>query len=168
MSTTQSTPSSAEIIATSGTEQFLTFKIGESEYGVDIMSVREVKGWVATTRLPNRPDYVRGVLNLRGIIVPIFDLRARFGQGLTEATEKHVMIIIALGDRIAGALVDAVSDILTVTSEAVKPPPSGDLEISDQFVRGLIAVEERMVILLDMEKLLRADMDEALTNETLN
>ncbi len=156
---TEPSPSS-ETQASGETQQFLTFKIGEAEYGVDIMSVREVKGWTATTRLPNRPEYVLGVLNLRGLIVPIFDLRCRFGQGLTEASEKHVMIIIAVDNRIAGALVDAVSDILTVTSDEVKPPPSGDLEIDDQFVHGLIAVEKRMVILLDMKKLLCADLED--------
>jgi len=143
-----------------GTQQFLTFTIDEAEYGVDIMSVREVKGWVPTTRLPNRPEYIRGVLNLRGVIVPIFDLRARFNQGQTNATEKHVIVILAIGNRIAGVLVDAVSDILTVGSEEIKPAPRDDIAIAEQFVSGLIAVEQRMVVLLDMEKLLSHDVND--------
>ena len=150
----------------SSTQQFLTFTIGEAEYGVDIMSVREVKGWVPTTRLPNRPEYIRGVLNLRGLIVPIFDLRARFGQGLTDATEKHVMVILAVGSRIAGLLVDAVSDILTVGDAEIKPAPQGEVDAAAQFVSGLIAVEQRMVVLLDMEKLFNTEADAAVLAES--
>lgn len=163
-----STPSVAppEISRIGGTQQFLTFTIGEAEYGVDIMSVREVKGWVATTRLPNRPEYIRGVLNLRGLIVPIFDLRARFGQGLTDATEKHVMVILAVGNRIAGLLVDAVSDILTVGDAEIKPAPQGEVDAAAQFVSGLIAVEQRMVVLLDMEKLFNTEADSAVLAES--
>ena len=138
--------------------QFLTFTIGEEEFGVDIMMVREVKGWTLTTRLPNTPEYMRGVLNLRGIVIPIFDLRARFGGGLTDAHEKNVVIILAVGQRIAGILVDTVSDILTSQTSEIKPAPSTDIGLNDQFVDGLIAVEERMVVLLNMEKLLDAKL----------
>jgi len=142
------------------TVQFLTFTIGKEEYGVDIMMVREVKGWAETTRLPNTPEYIRGVLNLRGIIIPIFDLRARFGGGLTQATEKNVVIILAVGERTIGILVDTVSDILTVASEDIKTSPDTDAtDIDDKFVNGLIAVEERMVVLLDISILLNNDMD---------
>lgn len=148
--------------------QFLTFKVGDSEYGVDIMSVREVKGWTPTTRLPNRPEFVLGVLNLRGLIVPIFDLRSRFGQGATNTTEKHVIIIIAIGEQIAGALVDAVSDILTIGADEVKLAPNGDLDIDDHFVKGLIAVEYRMVILLDMKKLLSNDVEALSENQNIH
>lgn len=142
------------------TLQFLTFTIGDEEYGVDIMSVREVKGWTETTRLPNRPEHVRGVLNLRGVIIPIIDLRARFGAGLTKATEKHVIVILAVGQRIVGILVDTVSDILTISSNEIKPAPSSETKVAEQFVHGLIALESRMVVLLDMEKLLSTDIDE--------
>lgn len=133
--------------------QFLTFTIGKEEYGVDIMKVREVKGWSATTRLPNTPEYMRGVLNLRGIVIPIFDLRARFGGGITEATEKNVIIILAVGERIAGILVDAVSDIITVQSGDIKPAPRTDNVLEDAFVSGLIALDQKMVALLEMEPL---------------
>jgi purine-binding chemotaxis protein CheW len=160
------TAPSNDIGKLSSTQQFLTFTIGEAEYGVDIMSVREVKGWVPTTRLPNRPEYIRGVLNLRGLIVPIFDLRARFGQGLTDATEKHVMVILAVGSRIAGLLVDAVSDILTVGDAEIKPAPQGEVDAAAQFVSGLIAVEQRMVVLLDMSKLFNTEADAAVLAES--
>jgi len=137
--------------------QFLTFTIGDEEYGVDIMRVREVKGWSATTRLPNTPEFMRGVLNLRGIVIPIFDLRARFGGALTDASEKNVIIIMTVGDRIAGLLVDAVSDILTIQSSEIKPAPNDEAGIRERFVGGLIAVEDRMVVLLEMERLLKAE-----------
>lgn len=144
-------------------QQFLTFTIDKEEYGVDIMRIREVKGWSATTRLPNTPEFMRGVLNLRGIVIPIFDLRARFGGPLTQATEKNVIVIMAVGERIAGLLVDAVSDILTVQPNEIKSSPNDEINIHERFVNGLIAVEERMVVLLDMEKLLSADVEEAIT-----
>lgn len=145
----------------SSTVQFLTFTIGKEEYGVDIMMVREVKGWADTTRLPNTPEYVRGVLNLRGIIIPIFDLRARFGGGLTNANEKNVVIILAVGARTIGILVDTVSDIITVPHSDIKASPdAGMTELDDKFVSGLIAVEGRMVVLLDIEVLLTNDIEQ--------
>ena len=138
--------------------QFLTFTIGKEEYGVDIMMVREVKGWSETTRLPNTPEYIRGVLNLRGIIIPIFDLRARLSGGLTDANDKHVVIILAVGKRTLGILVDTVSDILTISGSEIKASPDTNTDIDERFVSGLIAVEGRMVVLLDIEALLNKDM----------
>ena len=136
--------------------QFLTFTIGAEEYGVDIMTVREIKGWTETTRLPNTPEFMRGVMNLRGLIIPIFDLRTRFHLGQTDATPKHVVIILALGERNIGILVDAVSDILDASADAIKPAPTQDNEKSEkemQCVSGLISHQDRMVVLLDVEKL---------------
>ncbi len=138
--------------------QFLTFTLGQEEYGVDIMMVREVKGWAETTRLPNMPSYMRGVLNLRGIIIPIFDLRARFGGNITEATEKHVVVILAVGSRTIGLLVDTVSDILTVSSADIKGAPENQTNAPEKFVSGLLAFDGRMVVLLHIEVLLSADM----------
>ncbi|MGB1540475.1 MAG: chemotaxis protein CheW [Rickettsiales bacterium] len=141
--------------------QFLTFTVGKEEYGVDIMKVREVKGWTETTRLPNTPEYMRGVLNLRGIVIPIFDLRARFGGGLTEANEKNVVVILAVGHRIVGVLADTVSDIITVNSNEIKASPKTEGSGDAEFVGGLIAVGEndgdRMVALLKMENLFDQD-----------
>lgn len=138
------------------TQQLLTYTVGVEEYGIDIMMVREVKGWTEVTRLPNTPTYMRGVLNLRGIIIPIFDLRARLGGTLTEATEKHVVIILAVGARTIGLLVDTVSDILSITEDDIKPAPENNN--GQRSVSGLIAVEDRMVILLDLAQLLAADL----------
>jgi purine-binding chemotaxis protein CheW len=94
--------------------QFISFAIGTDQYGVDIMAVREIKGWTDITHLPKQPDYVRGVLNLRGSIVPIVDLRCRFGQGLTDATNLHIVIIVQIGAKPVGLLADRVLDIVTV------------------------------------------------------
>ena len=136
------------------TLQFLTFAVEGSEYGVDIMRVMEIRGWSETTRIPNSPDHMRGVINLRGLVIPIFDLRTRFGQGVTEATEKHVVIVIKVGERTIGILVDAVSDILTVGEHEVKSAPSSaDTGIDDAYVNGLISVDEKMVVLLDVDYL---------------
>lgn len=132
--------------------QFLTFTLGAEEYGVDIMQVMEIKAWQETTRLPNTPDFMRGVMNLRGAIIPIFDLRCRFGMGLTEANAKNVVIILAVNARTVGILVDTVSDILTTAQHDIKPAPHMDT-VENAFLGGLISVEERMVALLEIERL---------------
>jgi purine-binding chemotaxis protein CheW len=139
--------------ASGPTAQFITFTIGTEEYGVDIMSVREIKGWSDTTSLPNSPPYVRGVINLRGIIVPIFDLRARFGLGATETTKTHVVIIVAVQSRTIGILVDSVSDILTIASGDIRSVPDMDRSIDDAFLDGLVAVGERMVAIIALDRL---------------
>lgn len=143
----------------SGQYQFLTFTIGSEEYGVDIMTVREIKGWTETTRLPNTPEYMRGVMNLRGLIIPIFDLRARFTGQLTEATPKHVTIVLAAGERTVSVLADTVSDILSVSGDDIKPAPEIDSAVDQRYVTGLIAVENRMVVILDIEKLLAKSLE---------
>jgi len=139
--------------------QFLTFTVDNDEYGVDIMTVREIKGWTETTRLPNASEFMRGVMNLRGLIIPIFDLRARFTGSLTEATPKHVTIVLIAGLRTVSILADTVSDILTVSSEEIKPAPEMDNDVERRYVTGLIAVENRMVVLLDIEKLLAHSLE---------
>jgi purine-binding chemotaxis protein CheW len=134
--------------------QFITFTLGAEEYGVDIMLVREIKGWAETTALPKAPPYVRGVINLRGVIVPILDLRARFGMGTTQPTPMHVVIIVNTGARTSGLLVDAVSDIISVEPDAIRPVPEMGLPIEDQYLDGLVALNERMVTLVSLERLL--------------
>ncbi|MEQ1789259.1 MAG: chemotaxis protein CheW [Rickettsiales bacterium] len=139
-------------------QQFLTFTLGSEEYGVNIMTVREIKGWTEVTRLPNSQEFMRGVMNLRGLIIPIFDLRTRFHMGVTDATAKHVVIILAIGARNIGLLVDTVSDILDASAEQIKPAPTsgGDTQVDADYISGLISLEERMVILLDVEHLFDA------------
>ncbi len=142
------------------THQFLTFRVGDAEYGVGIMAVREIKGWTDTTRLPNTPDYMRGVINLRGVIIPIFDLRCRFGRGVTDAHAKNVVVIMAVDERTIGLLVDAVSDIVTVQPDAIKDAPQESThDLKDRFVDGLISFEERMIVLLNITQLFRSDAE---------
>jgi purine-binding chemotaxis protein CheW len=135
--------------------QFITFTLGTEEYGVDIMMVREIKGWSATTRIPNAAPHVRGVINLRGVIIPIFDLNARFGMGLTDPTKMHVVIIVNTGTRTVGLLVDTVSDIISVEPGAIRPVPEMGAANDDNFLDGLVALGDRMVTLVSLAGLFR-------------
>jgi purine-binding chemotaxis protein CheW len=133
--------------------QFLTFSVDKEVYGVDLLRIREIKGWTETTRLPNSPSFMKGVINLRGSVIPIFDLKGRFEIGETVATEKHVVIILAVGDRLMGILVDAVSDIIEVESDLIKQAPQMESKLDDKFVQGLISIEDKMVVVLDIDSL---------------
>ena len=140
---------------TSETLQFLTFAVGAEQYGISITTVREIKSWEETTVLPNSPQFMRGVINLRGTVVPIFDLRSRFGQGETEIdAAKSVVIVIAIEDRQIGLLVDAVSDILDVDSSDIKnAPSSAEVNIEEAYINGLVSAGNKMVILLNTSNL---------------
>lgn len=134
--------------------QFITFSVNKQEYGIEITSIREIKGWIHTTSLPNTPQYMRGVINLRGSVVPVLDLRCRFGLGLTEATKAHVIMILNIQGRIMGMLVDAVSDIIYVKVEDIKSVPSIDVtEGQDTVLQGIADIDGRMVALLSLEKI---------------
>lgn len=135
------------------TRQFISFRVATEEYAIDILAVREIKGWTETTVLPNQPEHVLGVLNLRGAIVPVFDLRCRFGLGLTDATNSHVVIIVSVADRIVGLLVDAVSDIVTVDSGEIRPVPEMERSVAAEFLAGIITVNDSMVVLLSLDQL---------------
>jgi purine-binding chemotaxis protein CheW len=134
--------------------QFVSFAIGDDQYGVDIMAVREIKGWSDITHLPKQPDYVRGVLNLRGVIVPIVDLRCRFGQGLTEATALHVVIIVQIANRQVGLLADRVLDIVSFEPSQMQPVPKVAQSERADFLSGLVTVDNVMVALIDLPNLL--------------
>ena len=142
-----------EAAVSENVQQFITFTLGDEEYGIDIMVVREIKGWTETTMIPNAPAHVRGVINLRGIIVPIFDLRARFGVGVTVPTSMHVVIIVAAGTRTVGLLVDTVSDIISVDPKEIRDVPEMGMPTEDQFLEGLVAIENRMVTLVSLSGL---------------
>jgi len=132
--------------------QFVTFTVGEKYYSADINQVREIKQWQPATALPNQAHYTRGVLNLRGTIVPVHDLRARFGGSLTEATDNHVVVIVCIRDQIIGILVDSVSDIVTVAENEIRPVPDvggGDREL----LQGLAETDDGMVAILNLEAL---------------
>ncbi len=134
-------------------QQFLTFHLDNEEYGVDITQVMEIRGWSETTRLPNTPEYVMGIINLRGVVVPVMDIRRRFGMEPAKISEKSVVIILSSTERSLGILVDGVSDILEVTSSAIKAPPTVSDSIEADFLQGLVAEEKRMVVILNPEKL---------------
>jgi purine-binding chemotaxis protein CheW len=134
--------------------QFISFAIGDDQYGVDIMAVREIKGWADITHLPKQPEYVRGVLNLRGAIVPIVDLRCRFGQGLTETTPLHIVIIVQIGGRQIGLIGDRVLDIVSVGVSEIQKVPRTDSRHQTDFLSGLVTVEDGMIALIDLPNLL--------------
>jgi len=139
------------------TRQFISFTVAGEEYGVDIMAIREIKGWSPATALPEAPNYVRGVIDLRGAIVPIIDVRARFHGGLTEVSPTHVILVVAIDDLMVGLLADAVVDIVTVAAGSIKPVPEVDQREQCAFLAGIVSVEGRMVILLDLPHLLDRD-----------
>ena len=134
--------------------QFISFAIGDDHYGVDIMAVREIKGWTEITHLPKQPDYVRGVLNLRGVIVPIIDLRCRFGQGLTEATPLHVVIIVQIAAQLVGLLADRVSDIISVDPTKIRAVPKVAQSARLDFLSGIVTIENAMIALIELPHLL--------------
>jgi purine-binding chemotaxis protein CheW len=143
----------AGAVASAGHE-LITFRIGAQEFCVDIMSVREIRGWTKTTPLPRSPAYVRGVVNLRGAVLPIVDLSSRLGFSNTEPTERSVIIVAQIGRQLVGLLVDAVSDIITVAAGDVQPTPDVASELVKTFVRGMLAIEGRMISLISLDHVL--------------
>ena len=139
--------------------QLISFAIGDDQYGVDIMAVREIKGWTDITHLPRQPDYVRGVLNLRGVIVPIIDLRCRFGQGLTQATPLHIVIIVQIAAKPVGLLADRVLDIVSLDETQIQPVPRIAQASRVEFLSGLATVEGAMIALIDLPNLLAVHVE---------
>ncbi len=144
--------------------QFLTFGVAGEEYGVDITQVHEVKGWSEPTRLPNSPAHIRGVLNLRGTIIPIHDMRERFIRQATEPESTHVIIVTQFDGRMAGMLVDTVNDILTLSPSDIKEIPEDRAEDRSRFINGMITEGERMVVVLNIPQLLTYEGDTNLTH----
>ncbi|MGE5478066.1 MAG: chemotaxis protein CheW [Bacteroidales bacterium] len=140
----------------SAPRQFISFTIGDEEYGVDIIAIREIKGWTPATALPETPGYVRGVIDLRGAIIPILDLRARFTGALTTPSTRHVIMVVNVENRDLGLLVDAVADILTVTPGSIQPVPELESGHRNETLSGIVSVDGRMVALLDLHQLLTA------------
>ena len=139
--------------------QLISFAIGDDQYGVDIMAVREIKGWTAITHLPKQPDYVRGVLNLRGVVMPIIDLRCRFGQGLTEATPLHIVIIVQIASKPIGLLADRVLDIVSLDEVQIQPVPRIAQASRVEFLSGLATIDGAMIALIDLSNLLALHID---------
>jgi purine-binding chemotaxis protein CheW len=143
------------------TNKYLTFVLATEEYAVDILRVQEIKGWNKVTPIPNTPPYICGVINLRGTIVPVIDLRLRFNLTHQEYGTMTVIVVVKVlsqngKERIMGVVVDAVSDVYDVSENELKPPPDFGSVISTEFVKGLATVEEKMVIVLDVDKLLNS------------
>ena len=141
--------------------QYLTFSLAGEEYGVDILKVQEIRGWAPVTKVPNAPAFVRGVMNLRGAIVPVIDLRLRFNLESVEYTKTTVVIVVtvqsASGSRIIGTVVDGVSDVLNLNVADIQPAPDFGTAVHTEFISGLVTVEAGMVMLLDVDRLLSVE-----------
>jgi len=133
--------------------QMITFTLGDEIYGVDIMAVREIRVWSDTTSLPNSPEFVLGVINLRGVIVPVFDLRDRFGSGPTTPTKTHAVIIVAVDTRTIGILVDSVSDIIDLKNADVRPVPEMEFRQDSAYLVGLATANDQMISIISTDKL---------------
>jgi purine-binding chemotaxis protein CheW len=140
--------------------EFLTFRLGAESYGIEILKVQEIRGYETPTAIANAPAFIKGVVNLRGVIVPILDLRIKFQLSQANYDEFTVAIILNVADRVVGAVVDSVSDVLTLAADAIQPPPEFASSTFDtKYITGLGTADERMLILLDIEKLMTgADM----------
>ncbi len=146
--------SESPTISAPKTIELMAFRIGAQEFCVDIVSVREIRGWTPATALPHSPAFVRGVINLRGAVLPIVDLAARLGLPPIEANSPNVVIVAQIGRQIVGLLVDAVSEILTIAEEAIQPTPDVASEMAKTFVRGVLAMQGRMISLIALDDLL--------------
>jgi purine-binding chemotaxis protein CheW len=134
--------------------ELIAFRIGEQEFCVDIMAIREIRGWTKTTTLPRSPAYVRGVVNLRGAVLPIVDLSSRLGFANTDPTERSVIIVAQIAHQQVGLLVDAVSDIITVTTSDIQATPDVASELVKTFVQGILAIDGRMISLICLDHVL--------------
>ena len=144
-------------------DEYLTFLLGKEDYGVDILCVQEIRGWETVTRIPNSPNYVKGVLNLRGAIVPVFDLRERLGLTTIGYSKETVVIVLLVnsrgGERSMGIVVDAVSDVLNAHTDIIRDTPEFGPETATEYISGLADSDGKMIMLLDVDKLLNDDAE---------
>lgn len=133
--------------------ELIAFRIGDQEFCIDIMTVREIRGWTPATSLPHSPGHVLGVINLRGVVLPIMDMSLRLGMEPTDPSQRHVIIVSQIGSQYVGLLVDAVSDILAVPASDIQPTPEVSGEINRDFSQGMIPIEDRMVCLIQLNAL---------------
>lgn len=138
-------------------QEFLIFTLGAEEYGIDILKVQEIRGYDQVTRIANTPAFIKGVTNLRGVIVPIIDLRVKFAQQGVSYNENTVVIVLNFGQRIVGIVVDGVSDVLSLSTEQIRPAPEFAVTLATEYLTGLGSLGERMLILVDIEKLLSSE-----------
>lgn len=151
----------AEVISAPVEEEYLTFMLNNEEFGLDILCVQEIRVWSKVTEIPNTPDFLKGVINLRGIIIPIVDLRERFGQQQLEYGPTTVVIILRNVKKststVVGLVVDAVSEVYKFSSNVIRPAPNLGNQLNNSFIKGMASVEDRLVILMDTERLLNVD-----------
>ncbi len=151
-----------QIGLTTDGSQFLTFQLGEELYGVDILRVQEIKGYTAVTKIPNTPAHIKGVLNLRGTIVPIVELRTKFGMPTIDYTMFTVIVVVVVKEKIMGLVVDAVSDVLNIDKKDIQPPPQFGATVDISFLNGIGKSGDKLIALLDMDRLLSdGDMQQA-------
>jgi len=147
-------------------EEFLTYTLGAEEYAIDILKVQEIRGYEAPTTIANAPPFLKGVINLRGTIVPIVDLRIKFGVGSAEYTPFTVVIILNLGTRVVGMVVDSVSDVTMLRQDSIRPAPEFSASVDTRYIKGLCTLDERMLIVVDIERLMLSS-EMALVDESL-
>ena len=162
-STREAAPAAA---ADAGGQEFLTFRLGAEEYGIEILKVQEIRGWETPTAIANTPEFIKGVINLRGIIVPIVDLRLKFRLGQAQYDEFTVVIILSVARRVIGIVVDAVSDVITLLPAQMRPAPEFGAALDTRFITGLGTVGERMLILTDIERLMTSRDMQLIENHT--
>lgn len=157
-------PSKTNHQAAKKQREFLTFTLGDEEYAIDILKVQEIRGFEAVTRIANTPAFIKGVINLRGLIVPIVDMRIKFNLGEPVYNEFTITVILNIGKRVIGIVVDSVSDVISLDEEQIRPPPEfGTFDL--QYLHGLVAVDDRMLILIDIERLM-SSAEMALVEQT--
>jgi purine-binding chemotaxis protein CheW len=148
------------------TSQFLTFLLGAEQYGVEILKVQEIRGYSTVTPIPNTPTHIKGVINLRGTVVPVVDLRAKFLMDATEYNKFTVIIVVTVGEKVIGLVVDAVSDVLDIPAGEMRVAPDFGVRVDTKFISGMATISERMTVLLDIDRLLSDD--EVVASESLN
>jgi purine-binding chemotaxis protein CheW len=156
-STASAAVSSGAAAAATAAMEVLAFTLGQEEYGIDIQKVQELRGYDTVTRIANAPEHIKGVVNLRGIIVPIIDMRIKFNLGTPTYDQFTVVIILNLASRIMGMVVDSVSDVITLKPEQIKPAPEMGSVLDTGYLIGLGTLDERMLILVDIDKLMSSD-----------
>ena len=141
-------------VAAGGRQEFLTFTLGKEEYGIEILKVQEIRSYEAVTTIANAPEFIKGVVNLRGTIVPIVDMRIKFNLGDVDYTQFTVVIILNVAGRVVGMVVDSVSDVISLGAEQIRPSPDFSSTFDVRYITGLGTVDKRMLILVDIEKLM--------------
>lgn len=142
---------------TTNGSQYLTFALGQEEYGVDILKVQEIKGYTPATPIPNTPVYIKGVMNLRGTIIPVVDLRSKLSLKETDYNQFTVIIVVMVGSKVVGLIVDAVSDVLNIPKQDIQAPPDFGSQVDVHFINGMAKAGEKIVMLLDIDKVLNEE-----------